>query len=312
MLIGRLAYGSAPDPARDDGKGMPPPTVSVLTTVFNGEHFVAEAVQSVLATTDVDLEVVVVDDGSTDGTAVQLAAIDDPRVTVLSREHEGRAAALNAAAARSSGRYLAVLDADDIALPGRLADPVAFLEAHPDVDLVGSGTWVFVDEAGHELGRRPGPAVDDAGIRRLLRRQYAPFPHSSITVRKGALDAVGGYDVDLTVGLDVDLYIRVGGQGRLAALPQPLVATRRHAEQYFARRKGEAHSMRRRLASRRVIGERAAATFGGSSGFVRVTGRELGSWAYWRARPLLGPKPVLSPAVRRRLDRLWARGARGD
>src|SRR5262245_4172445 len=198
-----------------------PPAVSVLTTVFNGERFVAEAVRSVLDE-DLDLEVVVVDDGSTDGSAAAVEAIEDPRITLVRQRHLGRAMALNEALERSRGGYVAVLDADDLALPGRLTVPVTYLDEHPDVVLVGSGSWVFVDETGKELGRRTAPVEDDAGIRQLLRHQYSPFPHSTVTARREAMLAIGGYDPELALSLDIDLFVRLAAHGRLAVLPATL------------------------------------------------------------------------------------------
>jgi glycosyltransferase involved in cell wall biosynthesis len=286
------------------------PTVSVITTVFNGQRFLADSVESVLAQRGVDLELVIVDDGSTDRTGDILDRLHDDRLTVLRRPRRGRAPALNEAIAHSRGTHLAVLDADDRCLPDRLARPVEHLDRHPEVDVVGSAQWVFIDEHGTVLGRRPSPATTDAEIRRLLRSHRAPFAHSSVTMRRTAVEAVGGYDEALLVDLDLDLYIRLAARGRLATVPPALVGTRRHGSQFYGGRHGPTRSLRRRVATRRTIDRRAEAVLGGSTtSTAAATVRELRAWAYWRGRRLAGRRPILPPALRQRLDRRWTDAA---
>src|SRR6266480_2329719 len=120
---------------RRGGGGMSP-RVSVIVPTYNRAHVLGESLASVLAERDVDLEVVVVDDGSTDGTAALLAGLGDRRVRPVVRPHAGIAAARNAGIAAARAPYVAFHDSDDVALPGRLAVPLAFLGAHPEVDLV--------------------------------------------------------------------------------------------------------------------------------------------------------------------------------
>ena len=286
---------------------MPTPDVSVITTVFNGERFLSDCVDSVLAQQGVDLEMVVVDDGSTDRTGAILDRLPDGPVTVLRRPRLGRGRALNEAIAHSRGRYLAVVDADDVCLPHRLARPFEQLERHPEVDLVGSAQWLFIDEEGEVLGQRPAAATTDAEIRSVLRTHRAPFAHSSVTIRREALDAAGGYDDALLVDFDLDLYIRLASRGRLGTVPEALVAIRRHDSQFFAGRQGPTRSLRRRLATRRTIDRRADATLGGSTTTATAAMRELGALVYWRGRRLAGARPILPDSLRRRLDRAWAR-----
>lgn len=287
---------------------MTPPDLSVVTTVYNGARFVADCVRSVQAQDGPSIEHVVVDDGSTDATATVLARFDHPGLVILKRPRIGRGRALNEALAACRGRYVAILDVDDVALPGRLSRPTAHLDAHPDVDLVGSGHWVYVDEAGAELGRRREAATTDAMVRRLLRRRRAPFAHSSVTARRAALEAVGGYDEDLLVALDLALYVRIAAHGHLAVLDEPLVAVRCHEGQYFFGRQGDTRSMRRRVASRRAFDRHAKIVLGGSTSATGAAVREAGSWVYWQARRRAGPGPVLPARLRRSVNRLWASG----
>jgi glycosyltransferase involved in cell wall biosynthesis len=191
--------------------------------VRNGAPWVREAVASVLRQSSGDLELVVVDDGSTDGTPDLLAAVHDPRLVVEPVSPRGLTRSLCRAAELARAPVLARLDADDVAEPDRLARQLAFLRAHPDVGLVG-GAAREVDAAGHEL-RVVRPAPDDATLRRLLIREN-PFVHSSVTMRRDAYDRAGGYDPRVSVAQDYDLWMRMSAVTRLANLTEVVVARR--------------------------------------------------------------------------------------
>jgi glycosyltransferase involved in cell wall biosynthesis len=131
------------------------PAVSVMMPVRNGAATVAAAVGSIRWQSFVDWELLVVDDGSTDTTVATVSAFDDRRIRVLSDgSWLGLGARLNQAVAQARGRYLARMDADDIAYPERLAHQIAFMEAHPDVDLVGTRAIVFRGD-GEVIGLLP-------------------------------------------------------------------------------------------------------------------------------------------------------------
>jgi glycosyltransferase involved in cell wall biosynthesis len=112
------------------------PTVSVLMPCWNRERFIGDAIRSILAQTFTDLELIVVDDGSTDGTRAVVASFDDPRLRCLSCEHRGISAAMNAGLAAAQGKFIARLDSDDWWMPDMLATQIAMLDARPDVGLV--------------------------------------------------------------------------------------------------------------------------------------------------------------------------------
>lgn len=199
------------------------PAVSVLMAVRDGAPWVAEAVDSVLAQTAGDLELVVIDDGSTDATAALLGAIRDPRLRVERQDGQGLTAALNRALGLARAPLLARLDADDLALPERLALQRAFLAAHPEVGLLGSAARE-VDAGGREL-RVVRPPQDDAALRRALIREN-PFVHSSIMLRRALCEQAGGYDASLPVAQDYDLWMRLSRMTRLANLHEVLVVRR--------------------------------------------------------------------------------------
>ena len=199
------------------------PAVSVLMSVYDGAPWVRDAVTSVLAQTLTDLELIVIDDGSTDATPDVLASLRDPRLRVERRARQGLTLALNRALELARAPLLARLDADDLALPERLARQRRFLDANPQVGLLGTGARE-IDLAGREVSIVRPPA-DDAAIRRVLIRAN-PFVHSTVMMRRSALERAGGYDPAFAVAQDYDLWMRLAGVTRLANLPEPLVIRR--------------------------------------------------------------------------------------
>ncbi|MBI4591560.1 MAG: glycosyltransferase [Candidatus Rokubacteria bacterium] len=197
--------------------------VSVLMSVHNGEPWVAEAVESVLGQTCGDFEFIVVDDGSTDGTGAILDGCRDPRVRVVHQARVGLTPSLNRAIRLAQAALLARMDADDVAFPDRLARQLAFLDARPDVGLLGTGCRE-ISPSGAVL-RTISPPEDDEAIRRALIREN-PFIHSSVIFRREALEKAGAYDERLSVAQDYDLWLRMSQVTRLANLPEPLVLRR--------------------------------------------------------------------------------------
>jgi glycosyltransferase involved in cell wall biosynthesis len=199
------------------------PAVSVLMSVHDGAPWIADAVASVLGQTDGDLELIVIDDGSTDATPGLLADVRDARLRVERQARTGLTRALNLALDLARGGLIARLDADDWALPERLARQRAFLAAHPDVGLLGTAARE-VDAAGAVV-REVRPPAGDAALRRALIRAN-PFVHSSMMVRRAVLARAGGYDARLAVAQDYDLWMRLAPLTRLANLDEVLVVRR--------------------------------------------------------------------------------------
>jgi glycosyltransferase involved in cell wall biosynthesis len=197
------------------------PRVSVIITTYNEEALIAEAVGSVLAQTYRDFEVVVVDDGSSDRTADRVEAFSDPRIKVIRQPHIGRCAALNLAVAASVGEYVAPQDADDLWLPERLGRQVAFLDAHPEIALVGA--WVLLRDARGRERLFPRP-VSDRAIR-LAMGWGNPIVHTAALIRRRAIEAAGPYADSLFE--DYELFIRIAESHLLANLPEVLVVVRK-------------------------------------------------------------------------------------
>jgi glycosyltransferase involved in cell wall biosynthesis len=199
------------------------PAVSVVMAVRNGAPWVAEAVSSVLEQTLTDLELVVVDDGSTDGTPALLASVPDPRLRVLRHEPAGLTRSLNRGLAEARAPLVARLDADDVARPDRLMRQAAWLASRPEVGVLGTAA-LEVDEAGRAV-RTVVPPEHDAAIRRELIRAN-PFVHSSVMFRRAVVERVGGYDERLPVAQDYDLWLRLAPLTRFANLADVLVVRR--------------------------------------------------------------------------------------
>jgi len=176
---------TTPDHVAGSGPGRVP-RVSVVMTLYNKGAFVEEAVRSVLAQTFTDFELLVVDDASTDDGPARVAAIDDPRVRLLRAERNGgRAAAANRGYAAARGEYIAILDSDDIAEPDRLAQQVAFMDAHPEVGVCGTAVRYF----GARDGVARWPASDRACRGTMLFTD--PVLYGTSIMRRSVLTAHG-------------------------------------------------------------------------------------------------------------------------
>lgn len=206
------------------------PRVSVVMPVYNGERFIAESVRSVLASELADLELLVLDDGSTDRSVVTAheAAAGDVRLRVISLPHGGVAAARNAGLREARAPLIANLDADDVMLPQRLTKQVAFLDAHPEY--VGIGSRALVIDA-HGIPKRVGvrlfthEEIDGAHMEGRGGAVWNP----TMTFRKDVALRVGGYLDGLhTTGEDHDLWLRMAEVGKLANLPEVLIRYRIH------------------------------------------------------------------------------------
>jgi glycosyltransferase involved in cell wall biosynthesis len=200
-------------------------------TVRDGLPHVLEAVASVLAQDHPSFELVVVDDGSQDGTAEALAGMRDDRLRLVRRPPLGRVRALNTALAAARGRYVANLDADDIALPDRLTVCEAFLDDHPEVAVVGAAVVPHVGSRARLPRRLPR---SDVALRwAFLVRN--PMVHSSVMFRASALTRAGGYSRAYERRCqDADLLLRLGAEHAMANLDRALVLKRLHPGQHFA------------------------------------------------------------------------------
>lgn len=200
---------------------MTQPTVSVVVPTYNYGRYVGEAIDSALAQTVPPLEVIVVDDGSTDDTPTRLAVYGD-RIRVIRQANQGLSAARNTGIRAARGEWVALLDSDDAFHPRKHELQLMALAACPDLHLLATGG--FSDPAVR------WPAVP-AGlpVRRLAVGQIAvrtPFSPSGVLGRRSSFEATGGFDPDLRSVEDREMWVRVAAAGPVAVLDAPLVWVR--------------------------------------------------------------------------------------
>jgi glycosyltransferase involved in cell wall biosynthesis len=231
------------------------PAISVIMPVRDGAEWLAEAVASIRAQDFGDLEFLIVDDGSDDGTVAMLSsfAADGRRIRLLRQAPQGIVAALNTAIAAACGPYLARLDADDRARPDRLGKQFAFMQAHPEVGLLGTSAEV-IDAAGNVVGHL-APPTDPATLARVLSRTN-PFVHSSVMMRTALVRRLGGYRAAFRAAEDYDLWLRMAEAGGIANLAEDLTQYRRH-DASLSRRDAVRQSFSVRLAQRSAANRRS-------------------------------------------------------
>jgi hypothetical protein len=206
------------------------PTVSVVMSVYNGEAFLAEAIESILAQTYRDFEFVIIDDGSTDNTSGILAeyAKRDERIRIHRHANKGRAESLNVGISLAEGGYIARMDADDIALPDRLKEQMRFMQSHPEAGLIG-GTLELITADGRSFKTIRYP-LEDKTIRSVMLVQN-PFAHPTVIVKKEVVLASGGYRKALLDADDYDLWLRMSERTQLANVEKCVLRYRVHRDQ---------------------------------------------------------------------------------
>ena len=209
-------------------KPMGQPQVSVVIPVWNGERYLKQAIESILAQDFVDFELIVIDDGSTDRSAEIVSAFaHDPRVALHKQANAGVVAARNAGLRLAQAEFVAFLDADDIALPGRLVKQVAYLRAHPETAVIGSNISYFSDDDG--VIRTQKFPFGTARVAIALETGN-PLAQPSVMLRKALAIDAGGYREAFRFGAeDYDLWLRLAEKHPLDNLPEVLTLYRIHA-----------------------------------------------------------------------------------
>lgn len=205
------------------------PTVSVIMPAYNAEKYLREAIDSILAQTYTDFEFIIINDGSTDRTREIILSYDDPRIIYLENEHNsGICITLNRGLDAARGRYIARMDADDISLPQRFAKQVAYLDAHPEVGVLGTDIEVFGEDiATYTFTQLHTPEECQAGL--LFNSCFA---HPTVMMRKTVLDANNLRYNDNFRGLeDYELWWQTSKYTKLNNLAAPLLRYRHHTGQ---------------------------------------------------------------------------------
>lgn len=192
------------------------PRLAVVVPARNRRESLPRTLASVLCTARTDIELVVVDDGSTDSTESYLASLDDVRlkwrrIPVAAGANQAR----NQGAALSSAPLIAFLDSDDAFRPGRVDRLITFFDENPDIACTIDG-FSDISDRGERIHRLPRLTPDSETLRQLLLCHCIPLTNSTVTVRRAAFDAVGGYDPDLRRHQDRELLLRLARQHRIA------------------------------------------------------------------------------------------------
>jgi glycosyltransferase involved in cell wall biosynthesis len=220
--------------------------VSVVIPAFNAERYLGPAIESVLTQTYSDLELVVVDDGSTDGTASVVEACRDSRVRLLRQSNAGVGAARNRGLEATTGSWVGFLDADDMWFPAKLERQLTVFAAAPELRAVGC-LMEYVSDSGGRLGVA-GVPIGPREQHLVAEGRLNPFPPSAPLFRRAALTAVGGYDETLAASVpglveDLDVLSKVARSGPIWSVPTVLGAYRLHdgsasARHFFSQRDG--------------------------------------------------------------------------
>jgi glycosyltransferase involved in cell wall biosynthesis len=215
---------------------MAAPTFTIAMPAYQASATVGAAIRSVLAQTRDDFELVVVDDGSTDGTAEEVERFrDEPRVRLVRQQNRGPAHARNTAVAAARGRYVSMLDSDDLWLPTYLESMESALRANPNAGLAYTDAWVL-DDATRRIQRvtamhyqdppDPPPSEPDSFLSLLLERN---FVFTSATVPRAVLEEVGRFNTELEASEDYELWLRIVARGHEAVRVPGLLAVYRKA-----------------------------------------------------------------------------------
>lgn len=214
---------------------MTTPRISVAMSVYNNAPYLSHAIESILAQTVADFEFLIVNDGSTDesGAIIDRFAAADSRIRPIHQPNAGLIISLNRMIGEARAPLIARMDGDDIALPERFEHQLAYLSAHPDIGVLGTGCTVIA-ENGVPSSYRFDNHVSNADIRADL-KNGPPLCHPSVMMRRDVVQAVGGYHRAYRHCEDYDLWLRLSEHVAMANLPERLLLYRHSATQVSTR-----------------------------------------------------------------------------
>ena len=202
------------------------PKISVIMSVYNGEKYLREAIESILNQTFTDFEFMIVNDGSTDNSLKIIKIYNDERIGIINNEKNiGLTKSLNKALKQAKGEYIARQDADDVSLPNRFEMQVKYLESHPEVVLLGT-SFYLIDETGEITEKYV--VLAKPTIKDLIKENQ--FSHGSVVVKKEIVDKLGGYNELFRYSQDYELWLRIAECYEVRNLTQVLCKIRSHNE----------------------------------------------------------------------------------
>ena len=193
-------------------------------SVYNGEYYLRDAIDSIICQTFTDYEFIIINDGSKDRTKELLETYSDPRIRLYHQENIGLTRSLNKGLKMAKGRYIARQDADDISLPERLSHQVKYLDENHDIGLVGTHV-AFIDKKGRQISVWKTPTNNDQ-IKRTFRNRNS-FCHGTVMFRKKCIKKVGYYREKILYAQDYDYWVRISEHYKAANLEKILYKNRR-------------------------------------------------------------------------------------
>ena len=200
------------------------PAISVLMPAYNAEKYIGKAIESVLQQTYTDFELVIVNDGSTDGTEKVISTFTDKRIVLINQPNRGVGAALNTGLQHAKAAYIARFDADDLCHPQRLEKQIRFLQQNPEYILVGSDADYILENDDFLFHFRCIAHTHEEIMQKLY--FYCPFVHPSVMYKKESICNAGGYPTDAHNFEDYLLWTAIANSGKLCNLPEPLIQYR--------------------------------------------------------------------------------------
>lgn len=196
------------------------PLISIVTPSFNQARFLRRTIESVLNQDYPNVEYIIIDGNSSDGSQEIIREYEDRLAYWESIPDKGQTDAINKGFAKAAGKYLAWLNSDDIYQPGALSESVVYLEMHPDIGMV-YGDCTFVDAQDRTIGRFPAEQTDYE----KLRRGYVHIPQQASFFRQALWQKVGPLDPSFYFAMDYDLWVRLAREAPLIYLPCHLWAS---------------------------------------------------------------------------------------
>ena len=223
------------------------PLVSVIMPAYNGEKYIEEAINSVLGQTYERFELIIIEDASTDRTLDIINRFTDNRIVLLkNKENRGIAFSTNFGIDKSNGKYIALLDDDDIATQERLELQVEFMEAHEEIDILG-GRSAFIDENSNFIGYAQEPLRNPRYIKANLLFRNKKFANGTAMIRKEFIDKYCLRYQDNCLGMqDYKFYIDSSKVGNMTSIDRLLHLKRRHDERETVRQ-SKAHGQERAI-----------------------------------------------------------------
>lgn len=205
------------------------PLVSVVMAVYNAGKYLDSAIISILQQDYPRFEFIIVDDGSTDESysTLQRHAAADPRIRLVRQQNKGPAAARNAGIYLAQGKYVAIMDADDISHCTRLSLQTIFLESHPECVALGT-RLIMIDPDDEWIADETDRPRTHAEILKFMQTGLGAIANPSAMIRTDLLKQLGGYDEQYPAAEDLDLWFRISEHGQLANLPEALHDYRLH------------------------------------------------------------------------------------